>query len=111
MRAEYSESNNSKMIELSLLPHTNINLPPAREIDSDDEQVMFDFSEEAVIGSNNESNSTVLVPVSPWLDQGSNSSIRKSSRLPYVKKGVAEEGKFSLTNDTDDNSDGITFQW
>ena len=53
---------------------------------------MFNFSEEAVIGSNNESNSTVLVPVSPWLDQGSISSIRKCSRLLYVKKGVAEEG-------------------
>jgi hypothetical protein len=111
MRAEYSESNNSKMIALDLLRHTNINLPPARGIDSDDEQVMFNFSEEAVIGSNNESNSTVLVPVSPWLDQGSNSSMRKCSRLLYVKKGVAEEGKFSLPNDTDGNSDGITVQW
>ena len=110
MRAEYSESNNSKMIELDLLRHTNINLPPARGIDSDDE-VMFNFSEEAVIGSNNESNSTVLVPESPWLDQGSISSIRKCSRLLYVKKGVAEEGIISLPNDTDGNSDGITVQW
>ena len=111
MRAEYSESNNSIMIALDLLRHTNINFPPARGIDSDDEQVMFNFSEEAVIGSNNESNSTVLVPVSPWLDQGSNSSMRKCSRPLYVKKGVAEEGKFSLPNDTDGNSDGITVQW
>jgi hypothetical protein len=111
MRAEYSESNNSKMIELALLRHTNINLPLTWGIDSDDERVMFNFSEEAVIGSNNEPNSTFLVPLSSWLDQGSNSSIRKCSRLSYVKKGVAEEGKFSLTNDTDGNSDVITFHW
>ena len=68
MRAENSESNNSKTIDFDLLRHTNINLPPARGIDSDDEQVMFNFSEEAVIGSNNESNSMVSVPASPWLD-------------------------------------------
>lgn len=111
MRAEYSESNNSKMIELALLRLTNINFPPARGIDSDDEPVMFKFSEEAVIGSNSESNFTVLAPVCPWLDQGSSSNGRKCSGLSYVKKGVAEEGKFRLANDTDGNSDGITFQW
>jgi hypothetical protein len=97
------------MMELALVPHTNISLPAAREIYRDDEPAICKYNE-AVFGCNIESNTMVLTPLCHWLDQDSDSNNMKCSRLSDRKKEVAEEGKFRLKNGIDNNS-GMTFQW
>lgn len=109
MRAEYSETNNSKMIELALLPLTYLNLPAAREIDRDDESAILKYNDD-VMGCNFESNSVGWTLVWHRLDQVLDSSIMEYSRPLVRRRGVDEEGKFRLENGIDNNSVGISFQ-
>jgi|SoiMethySBSTD1v2_1073268.scaffolds.fasta_scaffold2799656_1 hypothetical protein len=110
MREEYSESNNSKMIELALLPFADLNLMAARKIDLDDKPPNLKYND-AVIGCNFESISVGFKPVRHRLDQILNSNNMEYSRPSDRRKGVAEEGKFRLKNGIDNNSAGMTFQW
>ncbi len=68
MRAEYSESNNSKMIEFALLPLTYPNLMAASEIDRDDESVVSKYNDDG-FGCNFESRSVDGTPVCHRVDQ------------------------------------------
>jgi hypothetical protein len=110
VRAEYSESNNSKMIELALLQLTNLNLLAAKEIDRDDEPAIFKHNKDA-IDCNFESNSMVLTPVCKWLNQISDSNGMKCSRISDRRKVLDEKGKFRLKNGIDSDSVGMPFQW
>ena len=110
MRAEYSEMNNSKMIELAFLPLTYLHLPAAREIDRDAESPILKYNDD-VIGCNFESNSVDWTPICHRLDRVLDSNNMEYSRQSVRRKGVAEEGKFRLNNGIDNKSIGITFQW
>lgn len=107
MRAEYSETNNSKMIELPLLSPTYLNLPAA---DRDDDSGILEYNDD-VIGCNFESNSVGWTPVCHRLDQVLDSSIMEYSRPLARRRGLDDEGKFRLENGIDNNSVGISFQW
>ena len=102
--------NNSKMIELALLPLTYLNLPAAKEIDRGAESAILKYNDD-VIGCNFESNSVDWTPVCHRLDRVLDSNNMEYSRLSVRRKGVAEEGKFRLKNGIDIKSVGITFQW
>ena len=110
MREEYSESNNSKMSELALLPHANPNMTADRKIDRDDEPLILKYND-AVIGCNFESISGGLKPLCHRLDQVFDSNYMKYPRTSVRRKEVAGEGKFRLKNGIENNTAGITFQW
>jgi hypothetical protein len=110
MRAEYSELNNSKMIELDFLRLMNLDLSAAKEIDRVVAPTIFRYNK-GVIDCNFESSSMVLTPVRHWLDQISNSNAMKFSRISDRRKAVDEKGKFRLKNGIDSDSVGMTFQW
>jgi hypothetical protein len=110
MREEYSESNNSKMSELALLPHANLNMTAARKIDRDDEPLILKYNG-GVIGCNFESISRGLKPSCHRLNQVFDSNNMKYSGPSVRRKGVDGEGKFRLKNGIDNNTAGITFQW
>jgi hypothetical protein len=110
MRAEYSESNNSKMIEFALLPLTYPNLMAAREIDRDDESVVSKYNDH-VFGCNFESRSVGGTPVCHRLDQVLDFFDIECSRLSVRGKELAEEGLFRLGSGIDNNSVGVAFKW
>lgn len=109
MRAEYSESNNSKMIEFALLPLTYPNLMAAREIDRDDESVSK-YNDDGS-GCNFESRSVDGTPVCHRLDQVLDFFDIECSRLSVRGKELAEEGLFRLGSGIDNNSVGVAFKW
>jgi hypothetical protein len=110
MRGEYSESNNSKMIEFALLPLTNPNLTAAREKDRDDESAVSKYNDD-VFGFNFESRSVGGTPVCHRLDQVLDFINMGCSRLSVRGNELAEEGLFRLENGIDNNSVGVAFQW
>ena len=110
MRAEYSESNNSKMIGLVLLPLTHLNYKTARELDHDDESAVLKYKDDA-IGHKFESSSVSGTPVCYRLDQVLDSINMEYSRLSVRKKGLAEERKGPLKRGIDSSSIGMAFQW
>ena len=110
MRVEYSELNNSKMIELALLRLTNLSLSAGKEIDRDVAPAIFRYNK-GVIDCNFEPNSKVLISIRHWLDQISDSNDMKCSRISGRRRAVDEKGKFRLKNGIDSDSVGMTFQW
>jgi hypothetical protein len=109
MRAEYSESNNSKMIGLVLLPLTHLNYTTARELDHDDESTVLKYTDDA-IGRKFESSSVGGTPVCYRLDQVLDSINMEYSRS-VRRKGLAEERKGPLKSGIDSSSIGMAFQW
>ena len=110
MRAEYSESNNSKMIEFALLPLTFPNLMAAREIGRDDESVVSKYNDDGSC-CHFESRSVDGTPVCHRLDQVLDFFDMECSRLSVRGKELAEEGLFRLGNGIDNNSVGVAFKW
>jgi hypothetical protein len=107
VRAEYSELNNSKMIEIALPPLTYLNLIPAGEIDRDDESAVSKRNDD-VIGCNFESRSMGGTPICHRFDQVLKSINMECSRLSARREGLVKEGIFRLDSTIDDNSIGVS---
>jgi hypothetical protein len=110
MRDEYSESNNSKMIMLALMPHANLNMTAAIKIDHEVESPFLKYND-ALISCAFESSSVGLKPGFHRLDQVLDSSYMVYSRPSDSRKGAAGQGKFRLKKYIDNNSAGTTIQW
>jgi hypothetical protein len=109
MRDEYSESNNSKMVKLALIPPANLNITAAIKFDHEDESPFLKYND-TLIGCVFESSSVGLNPAFNRLDQVLDSNYMVYSRPSDSRKGAVGQGKFRLEKYIDNNSAGITIQ-
>jgi hypothetical protein len=110
MRDGYSESNNSKMIKLALIPHAILNITAATKIDHENESPFLKYNN-TLIGCVFESSSVGLKPPIHRLNQVVDSTYMVYSRRSESRKGAAGQGKFRLKKYIDNNSAATTSQW